>query len=72
MLLDDYYWMEKTAPEGYQLDKTKLPFQLTYAGQTVETTTETVTAKEKVITGGFDLIKFGNYDWKDKKGKSNL
>lgn len=69
LLLDDYYWMEKTAPEGYQLDKTKLPFQLTYAGQTVETTIETVTAKEKVITGGFDFIKFGNYDWKDKNGK---
>ncbi|HHA4378887.1 TPA: SpaA isopeptide-forming pilin-related protein [Enterococcus faecium] len=69
LLLDDYYWLEKTAPEGYQLDKTKLPFRLAYAGQAVETTTESVTAKEKVITGGFDFIKFGNYDWKDKKGK---
>lgn len=68
--LDDYYWIEKTAPEGYQLDQTKLPFKISYAGQTVEVTTKKTIAKEKVITGGFDLIKFGNYDWKEnKKGK---
>lgn len=68
--LDDYYWIEKTAPEGYQLDKTKLPFKISYAGQTVEVTSQRTVAKEKVITGGFDLIKFGNYDWKEnQKGK---
>ena len=67
--LDDYYWIEKTAPEGYQLDKTKHNFKLAYAGETVETSVQTTTVKEKVITGGFDLIKFGNYDWRDKKVK---
>lgn len=68
--LDDYYWLEKTPPEGYQLDRTKLPFKIAYAGQTVEVSTQRTIAKEKVITGGFDLIKFGNYDWKsDEKGK---
>lgn len=68
--LDDYYWIEKKAPEGYQLDRTKLPFKIAYAEQTVEVTTQRTTAKEKVITGGFDLIKFGNYDWREKdKGK---
>lgn len=69
LVLDDYYWVEKTAPEGYQLDRTKHPFKLAYAGETVETSIQTITVKEKVITGGFDLIKFGNYDWKDNKGK---
>lgn len=64
--LDDYYWIEKTAPEGYQLDQTKLPFKISYAGQTVAVATKRTIAKEKVITGGFDLIKFGNYDWKNK------
>ncbi len=64
--LDDYYWIEKKAPEGYQLDKSKLPFKIAYAGQTVEVVTQRTIAKEKVITGGFDLIKFGNYDWKGK------
>ncbi|MGY0354244.1 SpaA isopeptide-forming pilin-related protein [Enterococcus avium] len=67
--LDDYYWIEKVAPEGYQLDKSKLPFKIAYAGQTVEVASQRTIAKEKVITGGFDLIKFGNYDWKDKKVK---
>lgn len=67
--LDGYYWIEKTAPEGYQLDKTKHNFKLAYAGETVETSIQTTTVEEKVITGDFDLIKFGNYDWKDKKGK---
>lgn len=68
--LDDYYWQEKVAPEGYQLDRTKLPFKIAYAGQTVEISMQRTVAKEKVITGGFDLIKFGNYDWKENsKGK---
>lgn len=64
LYLDDYYWIETEAPEGYLLDETKHHFTLKYAGQTEETTVETVTVKETVITGGFDLVKFGNYDWK--------
>lgn len=67
--LDDYYWIEVKAPEGYQLDRTKIPLKIAYAGATVEVTTQRTVAKEKVITGGFDLIKFGNYDWKDKDKK---
>jgi uncharacterized surface anchored protein len=61
--LDDYYWIETQAPEGYVKDTEKHPFQLKYAGQTVETAVQSTTVKETVITGGFDLIKFGNYDW---------
>lgn len=61
--LDDYYWIETKAPEGYLKDTEKHPFQLAYAGQTVETAIHSTTVKETVITGGFDLVKFGNYDW---------
>lgn len=61
--LDDYYWIETKAPEGYLIDIEKHPFQLKYAGQTVETAVQTTTVKETVITGGFDMVKFGNYDW---------
>lgn len=61
--LDDYYWVEKTAPTGYLRDTTKHPFKLAYAGQNVKTATESETVKEQVITGGFDLVKIGNYDW---------
>jgi LPXTG-motif cell wall-anchored protein len=61
--LDDYYWIETKAPEGYVKDTEKHPFQLKYAGQTVETAVQSTTVKEKVITGSFDLVKFGNYDW---------
>lgn len=61
--LDDYYWIETKAPEGYLKDTEKHPFQLAYAGQTVETAIHSTTVKETVIMGGFDLVKFGNYDW---------
>lgn len=61
--LDDYYWIETQAPEGYLKDTEKHPLQLKYAGQTVETAVQSTTVKETVITGGFDLVKFGNYDW---------
>lgn len=50
------------------IDKDKHSFTLKYAGQTVETAVHTITVKETVITGGFDLVKFGNYDWKGKLG----
>jgi LPXTG-motif cell wall-anchored protein len=63
MNLDDYYWIETKAPEGYLKDTDKHHFQLKYAGQTVETAVHSTTVKETVITGGFDLVKFGNYDW---------
>jgi LPXTG-motif cell wall-anchored protein len=68
LYLDDYYWIETKAPEGYLIDKDKHPFTLEYAGQTVKTAVHTTTVKETVITGGFDLVKFGNYDWKGKLG----
>ncbi|TYV61104.1 LPXTG cell wall anchor domain-containing protein [Listeria monocytogenes] len=68
LYLDDYYWIETKAPEGYLVDKDKHAFTIKYAGQNVETAVHTTTVKEMVITGGFDLMKFGNYDWKGKLG----
>ncbi|WP_343363331.1 SpaA isopeptide-forming pilin-related protein [Listeria seeligeri] len=64
LLLDNYYWLEKQAPLGYQLDEEKHSFTLSYAGEAVETAIQETTVKEDVIIGGFDIVKFGNYDWK--------
>ncbi|RKA27935.1 hypothetical protein DYZ85_00717 [Listeria monocytogenes] len=65
LILDNYYWVEKQAPVGYQLDTEKHVFTLTYAGEKVETAIQETIVKEDVILGGFDIIKFGNYDWKN-------
>lgn len=64
LYLDDYYWVEAEAPEGYLIDGEEHHFKLAYAGQEVETAVHSTTVKEVVIKGGFDLVKFGNYDWK--------
>ncbi|STB42759.1 SpaA isopeptide-forming pilin-related protein [Clostridium perfringens] len=66
LYLGKYYWIEKKAPEGYLLDTTKHYFEISYAGENAETAIKETLVKEKVITGGFDLIKFGEYDWKEK------
>ncbi|MEO2454677.1 SpaA isopeptide-forming pilin-related protein [Enterococcus faecalis] len=63
LYLDDYYWIETKAPEGYQLDTEKHFFTLSYAGENVQTAVHQTTVIERVITGSFDLLKFGNYDW---------
>ncbi|MBK0039324.1 MULTISPECIES: SpaA isopeptide-forming pilin-related protein [unclassified Enterococcus] len=64
LLLDNYYFVEVEAPEGYVLDDTPVPFTIAYAGQTAEVAVEANATKEnQVITGGFDLIKIGNYSW---------
>ena len=64
LLLDDYYFVEVEAPEGYVLDDTPVPFTIAYAGQTAAVGVQAnVTKQNQVITGGFDLIKIGNYSW---------
>lgn len=65
LLLGEYYWLEKQAPIGYQLDTQKHAFNLIYAGEKVEMAVQETVVKEDVILGGFDIIKFGNYDWKN-------
>ncbi|GAB6169331.1 hypothetical protein JCM1393_17910 [Clostridium carnis] len=37
LYLGEYYWIEKKAPEGYLLDTTKHYFEISYAGENVET-----------------------------------
>lgn len=64
LLLDNYYWHEKQAPVGYQLDTEKHAFTIVYAGEKVATAIQETTVKEDVILGAFDIVKFGNYDWK--------
>lgn len=66
LYLGNYYWIESDAPEGYLLDTTKHYFEIDYTGENVEISIKETLVKEKVITGGFDLIKFGEYDWKEK------
>lgn len=64
LLLDNFYFVEVEAPEGYVIDDTPVPFTIAYAGQTAEVAVEANATKEnQVITGGFDLIKIGNYSW---------
>ncbi|MBF2599136.1 Cys-Gln thioester bond-forming surface protein [Listeria seeligeri] len=56
LILDDYYWIEKQAPEGYQLDKQRYDFNLKYDAEII-TVSETVTIKEKVIKERIKVIK---------------
>lgn len=64
LLLDDYYFVEVEAPKGYVLDDTPVPFTIAYAGQTAAVGVQAnVTKQNQVISGGFDLIKIGNYSW---------
>ncbi|MBC1501085.1 Cys-Gln thioester bond-forming surface protein [Listeria weihenstephanensis] len=65
LLFDNYYWLEKQAPVGYQLDTEKHAFTIAYAGGKVATAIQETTIKEDVMLGGFDIVKFGNYDWKN-------
>lgn len=55
--LGDYYWQEEKAPEGYLINKTKLPFSLTYAGQNETTTLTEKVAKDVAQLGKATLIK---------------
>lgn len=56
LMLDNYYWIEKQAPTGYQLDEEKHAFDLVYNSADV-TASETVTVKEKVIKEKIKIIK---------------
>lgn len=64
LVIDTYYFIETKAPIGYVLDKTPVEFSIQYAGQTASVAKQaTAVKKNKVITGGFDLIKTANYNW---------
>ncbi|PNP91202.1 collagen-binding protein [Listeria newyorkensis] len=56
LLLDNYYWIEKQAPTGYQLDTEKYAFDLAYNNEATAAS-ETTIVKEKVIKEKIKVIK---------------
>ncbi|EMF1713203.1 fibrinogen-binding MSCRAMM adhesin Fss3 [Listeria monocytogenes] len=60
LAINEYYWQETKAPEGYTLDKTKYPVSIKKVDDNEKNAviTRDVTAKEQVIRFGFDFFKF--------------
>lgn len=60
LAINEYYWQETKAPEGYSLDETKYPVFIKKVDDSEENAviTRDVTAKEQVIRFGFDFFKF--------------
>lgn len=60
LAINEYYWQETKAPEGYSLDETKYSVSIKKIDDNEKNTviTRDVTAKEQVIRFGFDFFKF--------------
>lgn len=60
LAINEYYWQETKAPEGYTLDETKYPVSIKKIDDNEKNVviTREVTAKEQVIRFGFDFFKF--------------
>ncbi len=60
LAINEYYWQETKAPEGYTLDETKYPVSIKKVDDNEKNVviTRDVTAKEQVIRFGFDFFKF--------------
>ncbi|NSW10313.1 LPXTG cell wall anchor domain-containing protein [Enterococcus faecalis] len=60
LAINEYYWQETKAPEGYTLDETKYPVSIKKMDDDEKNAviTRDVTAKEQVIRFGFDFFKF--------------
>lgn len=60
LAINEYYWQETKAPEGYTLDETKYPVSIKKVDDNEKNAviTRDVTAKEQVIRFGFDFFKF--------------
>lgn len=60
LAINEYYWQETKAPEGYTLDETKYPVSIKKVDDNEKNSviTRDVTAKEQVIRFGFDFFKF--------------
>ena len=60
LAINEYYWQETKAPEGYTLDETKYPISIKKVDDSEKNAviTRDVTAKEQVIRFGFDFFKF--------------
>ncbi|EPC6133823.1 MSCRAMM family protein, partial [Enterococcus hirae] len=50
-IMHDYYVQEIKAPEGYNIDPTKYPVNIAYAGQDKEVAVQSMTVKDQVIKG---------------------
>ena len=59
-IMHDYYVQEIKAPEGYNLDSTKYPVNIAYAGQDKEIAVQSMTVKDQVIKGGVEIVKIGD------------
>ncbi|EOW2630179.1 LPXTG cell wall anchor domain-containing protein [Enterococcus faecium] len=59
-IMHDYYVQEVKAPEGYNLDTTKYPVNIAYAGQEKEIAVQSMTVKDQVIKGGVEIVKIGD------------
>lgn len=59
-IMHDYYVQEVKAPEGYNLDSTKYPVNIAYAGQDKEIAVQSMTVKDQVIKGGVEIVKIGD------------
>lgn len=58
LALGDYYWQETKAPEGYQIDKTKHNFSVTYKDQDTKIIETKSTSKENVIKFSIGWFKY--------------
>ncbi|MGF2942956.1 fibrinogen-binding MSCRAMM adhesin Fss3 [Enterococcus xiangfangensis] len=60
LAINEYYWQETQAPEGYTLDETKYPISIQKVDDSEKNAviTRDVTAKEQIIRFGFDFFKF--------------
>ncbi|MDU4623564.1 MAG: fibrinogen-binding MSCRAMM adhesin Fss3 [Enterococcus gallinarum] len=60
LAINEYYWQETKAAEGYTLDETKYPLSIKKVDDSEKNAviTREVTAKEQVIRFGFDFVKF--------------
>ena len=60
LAINEYYWQETKAPEGYTLDETKYPVSIKKVDDSEKNAviTRDVTAKEQVIRFVFDFFKF--------------
>lgn len=62
LAINEYYWQETKAPEGYTLDETKYPISIQKVDDSEKNAviTRDVTAKEQMIRFGFDFFKFAD------------
>ena len=59
-IMHDYYVQEIKAPTGYNLDLTKYPVNIAYAGQDKTVAVQSMMLKDQVIKGGIEIVKIGN------------